>query len=57
MLLPVKLQALACNFTKSNTSPWVFFMFLKIAQMVANRAKRYVTYSVRVAMQQISPPF
>ena len=32
-------------------------MFLKIAQMVANRAKRYVTYSVRVAMQQISPPF
>ena len=25
-----KLQSLACNFTKSNTPPWVFFMFFKL---------------------------
>ena len=30
MLLLVKLQALACNFTKSNTPPWVFFTFFKL---------------------------
>ena len=30
VLLLVKLQALACNFTKSNTSPWVFFTFFKL---------------------------
>ena len=30
MLLLVKLQAKACNFTKSNTLPWVFFTFLKL---------------------------
>ena len=27
MLLLVKLQAEACNVTKSNTPPWVFFTF------------------------------
>ena len=26
----VKLQAKACNFTKINTPPWVFFTFLKL---------------------------
>ena len=26
----LKLQAKACNFTKSNTPPWVFFTFLKL---------------------------
>ena len=30
VLLLEKLQALACNFTKSNTPPWLFFMFLKL---------------------------
>ena len=30
VLLLVKLQASACNFTKSNTPPWVFFMFFKL---------------------------
>ena len=29
-LLLVKLQAEACNFAKSNTTPWVFFMFFKL---------------------------
>ena len=37
-LLLVKLQAEACNFTKNNTPPWVFFTFLKILQMVPNCA-------------------
>ena len=27
VLLLVKLQAKACNFTKSSTPPWVFFTF------------------------------
>ena len=26
----VKLQAEACNFTKSNTPPWIFFTFFKL---------------------------
>ena len=30
VLLLAKLRALACNFTKSNTPPWVFFTFLKL---------------------------
>ena len=32
---------LACNFTKSNSLPWVFFTF-KIVQMVPNHAKRHI---------------
>ena len=30
VLILVKLQAVACNFTKINTPPWVFFTFLKL---------------------------
>ena len=30
VLLLVKLQTKACNFTKSNTLLWVFFMFFKL---------------------------
>ena len=30
VLLLVKLQALASNFSKRSTSPWVFFTFLKL---------------------------
>ena len=30
VLLLVKLQASACNYTKSNTPLWVFFTFLKL---------------------------
>ena len=30
VLLLVKLQAEACNFTKSNIPPWLFFMFFKL---------------------------
>ena len=30
MLILVKLQAEACNFTKLNTLPWVFFTFFKL---------------------------
>ena len=30
VLLLVKLQAEACNFTKINTPPWVFFTFFKL---------------------------
>ena len=48
VLLLAKLQVQACNFTKSNTPPWVFFMFFKlykwhqIAQSIAyNKDNRY----------------
>ena len=30
VLVLVKLQALACNFTKINTPSWVFFTFFKL---------------------------
>ena len=30
LLLLVKLQFSDCNFTKSNTSPWAFFAFLRL---------------------------
>ena len=30
VLLLIKLQAEACNFTKSNTPPWVFFAFFEL---------------------------
>ena len=30
VLLSVKLQGSACNLTKSNTPPWVFFTFFKL---------------------------
>ena len=42
VLLLVELQAIACNFTKSHTSPWLFFMFFElykyyqIAQSITN---------------------
>ena len=42
VILLVKLQDTACNFTKSHTFPWVFFTFFKfykwyqIAQSVSN---------------------
>ena len=45
-------QFSACHFTKSNTPPWVFFMFLKIVQMVPNHANhdnissKYITFIV-----------
>ena len=32
VLILVKLQALACNFTKINTPPWVFFTFFELYQ-------------------------
>ena len=43
MLLLVKLQAWALNFTKSNTPPWGFFTFLKLCKwyQIAQR----ITYS------------
>ena len=46
VLILVKLQAQAYNFTKINTSPWVFFTFFKlyIWYQIAQR----ITYYVRI---------
>ena len=41
-LILVKLQAETCNFTESNTPPWVFFFFKKITQMLPNHAKHHI---------------
>ena len=55
MLILVMLQASACNFTKTNTPPWMFFTFLKlrkcyqIAQRIADTFSR--TYNKK--MQRI----
>ena len=32
VLILVKLQASACNFTKINTPPWAFFTFFKLCK-------------------------
>ena len=39
MLLLVKLKAPDCNFTKSNTPPWVFFALLNCIKKYPNQAK------------------
>ena len=50
MLLLVKLQASVCNFTKSNTPPWVFFTFFKLykryqfAQNITTHIKLFSFY-------------
>ena len=49
-LLLLKFQAEACNFTKNNTRPWIFFRFLKlykwykIAQSITYVCKRSARY-------------
>ena len=47
VLLLVKLQAEACNFTKSNTPPWVFFTFFKLSTwyQIAQRTKFLILVS------------
>ena len=47
VLFFVSLQAKACNFTKSNTLPWVFFTFFKLYEryQIAQRT----TYSTTIA--------
>ena len=37
----VKLQVEACNFTKSNTPPWVFFIIFKLYKLVPNCVTHY----------------
>ena len=41
VLILVKLQASACNFTKINTPPWAFFTFLNCTNG-SNRAKHHI---------------
>ena len=43
VLLLVKLQAEACNFTKSETPPWIFFTFLKLYKW--NQIAQRITWS------------
>ena len=47
VLILVKLQVEACNFTKINTPPWVFFMLFKLYKwyQIAQRITYYTVYS------------
>ena len=45
VLLSVKLKAKACNFTKSNIAPWVFFTIFKFYKWY--QIAQSVTYSTR----------
>ena len=44
VLILIKLQAKACNFTKINTPPWVFFTFFKLYKwyQIAQRTTYFV---------------
>ena len=44
MLILVKLQAGACNFTKMNTPPWVFCTFFELC---AHGAKSHIEPHIR----------
>ena len=49
MLILVKLQAKACNFTKINTPPWVFFTFFKLFKwyQIAQRITYFPSFATR----------
>ena len=51
LLLLVKLQVELCNFTKSNTSPWVFFTFLKMYKLYQNAER--ITYNNLFRLQKL----
>ena len=47
LLLVVKMQALACNFAKSNTPPCVFFSFFKLYKCY--QIAQSITYAAKFA--------
>ena len=48
VLLSVKLQVLACNFTKSNTPPWVFLNFLNSTNGTKSRNASHIRFQKEV---------
>ena len=50
VLTLVKLQALACNFTKVNTPPWVFFTFFELYEwyQIAKRTTNSIFCSYKI---------
>ena len=54
VLILVKLQAKACNFTKSNTPPWVFFTFFKLYKLYQTAQRiTYLEFCFAHSLQQI----
>ena len=51
VLLLVKLQAKACNLTKSNTPPWVFSRFLNITNGTKSRNAPHIEDKVYSKVQ------
>ena len=53
VLLLLKLQVSACNFTKSNALPWVFFTFLKCTNGTKSRNVLHIMqWTIRVGCSQ-----
>ena len=53
VLLLVILQALSCNFTKSNTPPWVFFTFFICTNGTKSRNESHIFLACDNSMQQL----
>ena len=53
VLILVKLQAEACNFTKINTPPWVFLTFLKLYKWY-QIAQRIIYLDNRVQVTKVT---
>ena len=54
VLILVKLQAKACNFTKSKTPPWVFFTFFKLYKLYQTAQRiTYLEFCFAHSLQQI----
>ena len=53
VLLLVKLRLLACNFSKSNTFPWVFFTFFELHKWY--QIAQCITYLCEWSILQIFP--
>ena len=51
VLLLVKLQAEACNFTKSNTPPWVFFTFLNCTNGTTGRKASNIALVIKASIR------
>ena len=56
VLLLVKLQAIACNFTKSHTSPWLFFTFFELYKITKSRKASQISYSALATLSPFSLP-
>ena len=56
VLILVKLQSSACNFTKINTPPWVFFTFFKLYewyQIAQSTTSYWVSHLIKIPVNTV----